>query len=373
MKKWGKVALIVAALALCAGLVPLMAQTETWTSDNPLPMPRVVKGRALQIAFLIPQPSAESLQRGLRQSQIETEHRGWKVAAEERADEISKQRNGLQAFISKNVDAIVFLFPFVEPLKDLIIEARQKGIGVYNLDADLQPGVILNVTQPNGVVGAMLAYYIIDRLNGKGGVAVINYTGHILRQRCYAAKGLFESKADWPNLSLLGWEDLPNPGWEKASYNAASAWIQKYGKKLNAIFAGWDTPGIMASRAIEAAGYTKDDCFVVGIDGGSEAYDMIRKGSPFVATMSQPFELYAHTVFEVIDEVQIKGIGPGVKGSSVPKNRTIYATPVLTTADNLPAVGSVIHEVFRNSYYDPSKKDAWYTWGKPYTVSTKLK
>jgi ABC-type sugar transport system substrate-binding protein len=371
--KWGKIALIIAVLAFCVGLAPLLAQTESLTAGTPLPVPRVVKGRPLQIAFLIPQPSAEALQRGLRQAQIEAEHRVWKVAAEERADEIAKQRNAMQAFIQKNVDAIVFLFPFVEPLKDLILEARNKGIGVYNLDADLQPGVVINVTQPNGVVGAMLAYYIIDRLNGTGGVAVINYTGHILRQRCYAAKGLFESKADWPNLDLVGWQDLPNPGWEKASYDAAAAWLQKYGKKLNAIFAGWDTPGIMASRAIEAAGFTKDDCFVVGIDGGSEAYDMIRKGSPFVATMSQPFELYAHTVFEVINEVQIKGIAPGAKGSSVPKNRTIYATPVLSTADNLPAVGSVIHEVFRNSYYDPTKKDEWYFWGKPYTVSSKLK
>ncbi len=371
MRVW-KTILVAVIVMACSGLVYLGAQTETLTSGSPLPQPRVVKGKGLQIGIIIPKPSAEALQRGLKQAYIEIEHRGWKVAAEERADEIAKQRDALQAMIQKNVDAVVFLFPFVQPLSDLILQARQKGIGVHNVDADLQPGVVINGTQRNGVVGAILAYYIIDRLNGVGGVAVINYKGHILRQRCYAARGLFESKEDWPNLELLGWEDLPNPGWEKASYDAAAAWAQKHGKKLKAIMAGWDTPGIFASRALEAAGLTQKDVFVVGIDGGSEAYDMIRKNSVFVATMSQPFELYTHHGFEIINEVQVKGIGIGTKGSSVPTARTIYATPVLTTADNMPKVGAVIHELFRDSYYDPSKKDAWYFWGKPYTISSKL-
>ena len=367
-----KAVLMTTVLLLFAGAAYLEAQTETMTAGTALPQPRVVKGKPLQLGIIIPKPSAESLQRGLKQANIEVEHRGWKVAAEERADEIAKQRDALQAMIQKNVDAVVFLFPFVQPLSDLILQARQKGIGVYNVDADLQPGVIVNATQRNGVVGAMLAYYIIDRLNGVGGVAVINYKGHILRQRLYAARGLFESREDWPNLELIGWEDLPNPGWEKASYDAAAAWAQKYGKKLKAVMAGWDTPGIFASRALEAAGLTQKDVFVVGIDGGSEAYDMIRKNSIFVATMSQPFELYTHNVFEIINEVQIKGVGIGTQGSSVPTARTVYANPVLTTMDTLPKVGAVIHELFKDAYYDTSKKDAWYFWGKPYTISSKL-
>jgi hypothetical protein len=100
---------------------------------------------------------------------------------------------------------------------------------------------------------------------------------------------------------------------------------------------------------------------------------MIRRGSPFVATVSQPFEEYVHNTFEIIDEVQVRGIKIGSEKSSVPSYRTIYSTSVLTTIDNLPEIGSSIHEVFRGTYYNPAVKDAWYFWGQPYKISRAVK
>lgn len=218
-----------------------------------------------------------------------------------------------------------------------------------------------------------MAYYIIDRLEGRGNVAILNLTYHILRQRCYVAKALFDSRIDWPSLNCVGMEDMPVPGWERRAFDQTTGWLQKYGKKLNAVFAGWDTPGIFAARAIEAYGHTRKDTFVTGIDGGSEAYDMIRAGSPFIATMSQPFEEYVHNLFEVIEQVQVKGIGIGEKDSMLPPYRVIYSRPVLTTPDNLPPLGMNIHAVFGETYYDPNNKEAWYNWGTAYKITSAAK
>jgi len=368
---WVLLIAIVASLSL---ITVSSAPTENWTADQPLPQPTVVKGRQFHLGYLLVNLTSESCQRDYIQVQIEVKHRGWKLSYNVSAEDVPKQRAAMQNLMEKKVDAIILNYAEMEPLRDLILEARKKGIGVYCNDTELKPGVIINVTQPNGVVGAQMAIYMIDRLQGKGGVAVLNILTHILRQRCYAAKGLLSSKVDWPNLDLLAWEDMPVPGWEKDAYNTTAAWIQKFGKKLNAIFAGWDTPGVFAARAIQAAGLSQKDIFVTGIDGGAEAYDMIRSGSPFVATMSQPFEQYIHDVFEIIVEIQVKGIGIGEKGSTIPRSLTKYDAPVLTTMDNLPPVGANIHSVLAGTYYDPKNKSGWWTWGdkdgKTYKVTS---
>lgn len=370
---WRKAALsigLICIVLLFGSVGSASNEMETITAGTPLPMPRVVKERPLHVGYIGPELTAESCQRNWHQTQIEIEHRKWKLSSEPTASGVPVQRNALQTLIQKNVDAIVLQYVEMEPLRDLILEARKRGIGVYCIDTELRPGVLINVTIPNGVAGAMMGQFVIDRLEGKGNVAILNQTNHILRQRCYVARALFTSKVDWPNLNLVGFEDLPSNGWEKAAFDFTTAWLQKYGDKLDAIFAGFDTPGVFAARAVEAAGFTNEQVFVTGVDGGSEAYDMIRKGSPFIATISQPFELYTHTVFEIINEVQVKGIAPGAKGSSIPKTRTIYCDAVVTTEENLPAIGSIIHEVFRATYYDPAKKNEWYFWGKPYVVTS---
>jgi len=339
---------------------------ETWTSSKPLPVPRVVKDRPLHIGYAAPNMTSESCQRDWHQAQIELEHRGWKVTPILDAVTQDAQRDGMKTFINKNVDAIVIVYWEMEPLRDLILEARRKGIGVYCVDTELRDGVLINSTQPNGVVGAQMFYYGLDRLKARGKMLILSLPYHILRRRCYAARGLVEN--DWPALELVGFEDMPFPGWEKAAFDITANYVTKYGNDLDWVFAGWDIPGIFAARAIEQAGYTRDDIFVTGIDGGSQAYGEIRKGSPFVATMSQPFEQYVHVCFDVIKQVQVDGIGPGEKGSMIPKSRVIYLKPVLTTPENIPPVGASIHEVFAETYYDPEKKDAWYFWGEPYKI-----
>ena len=95
-------------------------------------------------------------------------------------------------------------------------------------------------------------------------------------------------------------------------------------------------------------------------------YSMIRSGSPFVATVSQPFEYYVHPVFEVINQVEM-GIGPDHPDSLVPPGRVIYATPYLTDETN----GTSIHAVFGYYGMDPDDPDAWFNWqdaGGPYKI-----
>lgn len=360
--------IIVLTFIICVfalGLVVSAEQKmETITSDIPLPQPRVVDKP--KVAFLGVNMTSESCQRNWFQAQIEAEHRGWEMIGLVDLAAPPEQRDAFENVINQNVDAIIIMYLTMEPLRDLIFKAREKGIGVYCIDTEIRPGIVINPTQPNGVVGAKMTYYGLDRTRGKGGVLILSITTHILRRRCHAARGLLDN--DWPALEILGYEDMPYPGWEKAAFDITQNYLTRFGEDLSWIFAGWDTPGIFAARAVEEAGLTRDDVFITGIDGGTQAYAEIRAGSPFIATMSQPFEQYTHLVFEAIREIQVDDLGIGEKGSMVPPSTVLYVDPVLTTPENLPPVGANIHEVFADTYYDPSKEDAWYTWGEPYRI-----
>ena len=215
----------------------------------------------------------------------------------------------------------------------------------------------------------MITYWGLHRMHLKGNVAILSAKWHILRRRAYVAATLFER--DFPAVDLLAEEFLIMEGYPERAYNTAANWMTKYGNKLDWIFGAWDIPGIYAARAVEQAGFTRDDIFITGIDGGSQAYSMIRKGTPFAACISQPFELYAHTIFEAIAEVQVKGIKPGARGSMVPESGVIYHTPVLTDETNLPEPGQSIHAVFNYYGQNPNDSNAWYNWkekGGPYMI-----
>lgn len=348
------------------GAVSLAQETESFTAATPLPVPRVVKDRQFVIGVQSTGLGAESMQRNWAQVQIEAEKRGWKVIANLDVSNTELQRAGFENLINQDVDAILTWYHLQEGIKDLVLKAREKGIGVYNLDTELRDGVIVNATQQQGVVGAKMVYYGVGRLKEVGNVLILNRMGGLSRQRCFSARGLIEN--EWSALNLAGFVNLKDPGWQKDAFDVTQNYLTKLDNDLQWLFAYADTAGILATKAIEEAGLTRADCFTTGIDGGTNAYAEIRKGSPFTATMSQGFELYAHTVCEVINQVQIEGIAPGAPGSMIPDTRTIYCESVLTTPENVPQPGTVIHEVFSDLYYNPEDTEAWYFWGEPYKI-----
>ena len=311
---------------------------------------------------------AESCQRDFQQVKIECAHRGWEYIDAMTVREPSKQRETMETLIRKNVDAIVIIYWDMEAIADLILKAQEAGIGVYCVDTELRPGVIVSCTQNNALAGALMSYWGINRLNERGKVAILSGKWHIMRRRGYVAATLFER--DYPALEMVAEEFLPLVGYEQSALNAAENWITKYGDELDWIFSGWDTPGQYSAKIVEQAGYTRDDIFITGIDGGSAIYSMIREGSPFAATVSQPFELYVHTVFEVINQVE-NGIMPGDTKSLVPESRVIYKAPVVTDETNVPDPGTSIHAVFNYYGGDPDDQNAWYNWqdeGGPYKI-----
>jgi ABC-type sugar transport system substrate-binding protein len=327
----------------------------------------------LVIAHMLDSLTNESSQRAHLQMQNEAAARGWKligetdVAADYAAD---ATRKAFERVMAQKPDAIVISYLDIPPIADLIVEARKRGIGVYSHGTDLAPGMLLNVESAQGVMAAKIASYAIQRREGVFDTAgFIDFWAPRGVRRDIITAALFE-KGGWDVRETVH-HNLTPAGYTDEIFNVVTNWLTKYGNKLNFVWICWDTGGITAAQAMAAKGFTKDDMFTVGIDGGARAWSYIRSGEvPFVASLADCFEYQIHITCEAIKQIHSDGKVPGEKGCIVPANRYISTDgwTVVVDENNVPAVGTNIHAVFNYYGGDPKDTKAWYNQGTAYTV-----
>ena len=63
---------------------------------------------------------------------------------------------------------------------------------------------------------------------------------------------------------------------------------------IDAVWCAWDEPAIGVAQALQVAG--REEIIVAGVDGNSQAVEMIKAGSPIKATVAQNFEGMAEIV-----------------------------------------------------------------------------
>ena len=133
------------------GEEPSSEETEeqvTVDTDKPafdeFPRPRIVVGRPLRLAFITHPMESEARERTLKQVKIEAEHYGWELTVLEVAD-ASEYKDAFLSAINLDVDAIhVGNLQSMQSITDVIAQARNAGIGVYNDDNEVVAGIIGN-------------------------------------------------------------------------------------------------------------------------------------------------------------------------------------------------------------------------------------
>ncbi len=335
---------------------------------------KVKKDGKLKIAYLVDGLFNDSSQRHWQQVQNECEMRGWELVSDTNVSgnyESDPTRNSFINMMNQNPDAIVISYLDIPPIADLCVKAANEGIGIYCVGTDLSDGIMLNVLSENTVIGAKVMSYAMQRLNGSAdtiGFMDLWMTRGIRRDVVAAC---IAEKAGYDVGETVHHAVTPD-GFTDEMFNVATNWLQKYGDKMDFIWACWDGGGITIAQAMKAAGYSEEDMFTVGMDGGTQAWAYIRSGEiPFVASLAEPFEYQMHLCFEAIKQLQVDGMSPGDKGCIVPLSRT-YSTDgmtVMVDKTNVPEVGSNIHALFNYYGGDPDDSEAWYNQGKVYTVA----
>lgn len=366
---------VIAVLMLVLCTVGCASAAEAQEAFDNYVRPRVVTDRPLKVAVLHTRPEVESQQRTMRQVEIEIAHRGWELVDIIWTSD-QECRDAMLNAINQDVDAIIMNVTDTLPAKqDLIDMAREKGIGVYSNDNGVIPGIISNSTMPGAIAAMDLVYQIGKDHMWMGNVAVVSVQViQVHAERTNPAKAVFEA---YPAMTVLDDQDPmsgPYATGDVFAFETAKAWFQKYGKELNGVFASCDFLGMpVAEAAMQSSGDSvAEDFWVAGIDGGAAAWDYIRRGTPFRYSYAQPFELYTHSCFEIVDQIQVQGLNPGDEGCLIAQpGETFMAEGIVVTRDNVPEEGVSIHKLFNYYGGDPDDPDAWYNWqdaGGPYTI-----
>jgi len=328
----------------------------------------------LKVAYLVEGLFNDSSQRHWQQVQNECEMRGWELIADTNVSgnyEAEPTRNAFLNMMTQEPDCIVISYLDIPPIADLIVQAEQQGIGVYCLGTDLAPGIQSNVTSDNAILAAQVMSYVMNRLNGTAKVMGF--------QNLWMTRGIRRDEVAFAIANSVTYDvgelvshNVTAEGFTDEMYSVATNWLTKYGNDIDFIWACWDGGAITIAQAMAAAGYTRDDMFTVGTDGGSQAWAYIRSGElPFVASLAEAFEMQVHMAFEGINDLQVKGMKPGDSGCTIPATRIIPAEKYTMLIDetNVPAVGSNVHALYDFYGANPDDPDVWFNQGKVYTVN----
>lgn len=354
---------ILVALFLVLSVSTVFAETAPAAFDD-FARPVVKEDGNLTIAYIHARPDAESQTRCAHQAKIEAAHRGWtliEMPIFQDSEFTDKFRNAL----NQNVDVILLgSIESMESKMDLVAEARSKGIGVYGIDNNMVPGVLVNSTMPNGIAAMELMYTIGEDCGWEANVAILTaLTIQVHIERTEPIKGIINC---YSGLELLDEVDSTSGGNDPAIYAAevTKTWLQKYGKELNGVIGSCDYFGLPVTEACaQNPDLVNENFWVAGVDGGVDTWEYIRSGTVFKYSYAQPFELFTHQVFEVIDQLQVKGMNPGDEGCLIARSgAVIYSEGFVVTPDNVPAVGQSIHAVYDYYGMDPDDADAWFNW-----------
>lgn len=322
--------------------------------------PKIVTDDNMKVYYIHATTAYESQYRSVWTAKVEAAHRGWALVdlEYENASEYLDLFN--TAINDPDTTAIISgIVPGFEGYVDTIAEARNRGIGVYSNDNMVIDGVICNITMPNGVASTELAYKVAEEYNWDLNYAILTAKAarvHMERSEAFRALAPL-----FTNMNELAYDDGSSNSASATltSFDIVKAWLEKY-DDIEWIFSTNDNNAINASEAIIAAD-REDEIFTTGFGGGSNCWQYIRNNTPFQYSYAQPYELMTHSVFEVINDTQVKGIYPGEEGAILSfVGETFYFDGVLVGRHNVPNVGESIHVIF--DYYNEEDTDVWYKW-----------
>ncbi|WP_338788330.1 ABC transporter substrate-binding protein [Metabacillus sp. FJAT-53654] len=218
---------------------------------------------------------------------------GAEVLVESAEYDLAKQTSQIEDFITKDVDVILLNAVDTKGIAAAVQQAKGAGIPVIAVDTNAEGGVDATVTSDNYQAGKLAGEYVVEQLNGKGDIVIID--GPPVSAVADRIKG-FEDVIKDSGIKVVAKQNGEGNR-EKALTVMESILQANPSGSIDAVFAINDPEAIGVEIAQEQAG-RKDEFFVVGVDGAPEAADaMAKEGSTIMATSAQsPSEMVKKAV-----------------------------------------------------------------------------
>jgi ribose transport system substrate-binding protein len=241
------------------------------------------------VAMLTPYLASVTTNQMIKTFEKEAKARGWDVVTIDTKGDFGALASRMEDMIARKVDAIVLGSADPNQLKDQIKKSNEAGIPVLGADAGWIPGVTCNVTSDNYVMSAMMTTFLFNAIDRKGNIVVFTHRPHHgVRKRTLILDAILIEN---PDIKVITEHHVQVPGPIEDARKAMESILiaNPQPGSIQAVWAGWDEPAIGATQAIIAAG-RQNEIVVAGVDGTSQAIELIEKGIPLIATVSQDFE-----------------------------------------------------------------------------------
>ena len=254
------------------------------------------------------------------------EGEGWTVNVIDTAGDVAAVISRIEDVVNQGVDAIVINVDPAQVEAGLQV-ASDAGIPVFGMDAGSHPLLVTNVTSNGYAMAAETATYVVDRLNGSGGVVMFIFEAFPpVQKRGIIADTIFANNPDITVIDRVT-PDVADGGIadSRAQMEAILAANPDAGS-ISAVWAAWDQPALGALQAIEAAGRENEGIVIVGIDANPQALDAIAAGGNFSASVAQDFEGIGAATADAVSRV--------LAGEDINQS-VIYVPTVLVTSANV--------------------------------------
>ncbi|WP_431801057.1 substrate-binding domain-containing protein [Halobacillus andaensis] len=242
-------------------------------------------------------------------------------AAEEYADEmgaemivqaadadLAKQTSQIEDFITQGVDLILLNAVDSEGIAGAVAQADAAGIPVISVDVGADGGIDGTVTSDNYQAGVLAAEYMIEDLDGKGNVVVIDGPPVTAVKDRIAG---FEDTIEGTDVEVIAKQN--GEGNREKGLQVMESILQANEEgTIDAVFANNDPVAIGAEIAQHQA-EREDEFYIVGVDGSPDVIEaMSKEGSTIAGTSAQhPDEMVKEAMdvgLQVLDGEEVEEI-----------------------------------------------------------------
>lgn len=277
-----KILSLIMALVLVVGLAACTSE-----GDN---------GEGKQVSILTPYLSSVTTNQMVETMKAGMESKGWKVTVVDTKGDFGDLASRMEDTISAAVDAMVIVSTDPNQIQTQIENAASAGIPVFGCDSGFIEGMEINATSDNYAMGEQLTEFLLDAIGNEGDIIALTHRPHpgVIKR----SEALDDQLPNYPNINLITEQHVEVPGPIESARQIMENLLLANPDvgSIDAVWCAWDEPAIGVAQALEAAG--RDEIIVAGVDGNSQAIELIREGSAIKATVAQNFEGMAQIVVD---------------------------------------------------------------------------
>ncbi|KUO69096.1 MAG: ribose ABC transporter substrate-binding protein [Clostridia bacterium BRH_c25] len=250
---------------------------------------------AKKVSILTPYLSSVTTNQMVEAMKAGMEANGMTVTVVDTKGDFAQLASRIEDVVSSKTDAIVLVSADPGQVQTQLQAAFDAGVPVFGCDSGFIDGMMVNATSDNRAMGEMIARYLFEDLMGKKGTVIaLTHRPHPgVVKRCEAFDELIK---EYPDIKLITEQHIEVPGPIENARKVMENLILSNSKKdsVTAVWCAWDEPAIGATQALQDAG--RGEVIVTGVDGNSQAIELINQDANLKATVAQNFEGMAEIV-----------------------------------------------------------------------------